>query len=947
MVLTGRFALLPATVVDAVLANPDWRTEVLLMVRGSAMLQSGLLLSSPSLHRAIFASENPPSDKALLALASLILRAAFRPTPFGLFAAVGITQGPSRTRIGRIEGLAIHADIDLGWLMDLCRDLVAHTEVLGSLRVLANPLAVERGSRLYFEYVDLFDLGAPLGQYRRSSAALSPAVREALRLAADGIAAEQLARTLSSQLKGYGHAETFVLGLLRAGILVPEFVGNPLGDPRADGLAALDALSEPVGQRVRSIRGRLQKNRRNSDFEQSVSELQAIQPTERSPVHVNAVTDIGYPLFEVEIGDAVNLADILANASPPSADAAPYRRLFLRRYESPARVVSLADFASAACDDQELLRDLQSPIQSPARRHRTLSRIAGMAARAGMVEHDLDADDLQSLFFSRGDETMPTTTAEIGFEVIRGASAGGLGHLVIPAAFAGSPRAGATVGRFAAIQRDLADQLRSYHRATISSVEAVEIAATPGSGAHANVAIRPHTTNLRIDIGRKTTADGVVALSDLDVTMRANRLVLWDRARERFVHPVFTTMHRADLYGPSVVRFLWALSTDGFDVVRPFTWGALEALPFRPRLRYRRCVLARASWTIDFSKVETGRILDELDVFRREFAMPDRVSLVDEDSVEHVIPTDLGAPLGRALLVDHVRRGATKRITLQERLPDVGDTWLESAEGTHRAEFVLSLTAVQRLAGLAPPPPLPDVTDHPAWLFYKWYCDPIDADRVVGLASALITSAPPGSLRNWHFVRYRDPEFHLRFRVEPELHDAWRDRLDAFSSDLVKQRTIRRFETAPYEPEVERYGGYRYLERFESLFTSSSEAAVRDLGGKRSSNQRIHAALESFNEFALSALLPQQLESFVDNMNIERTPMNQGERGILRGLRPIRLVAGVDSVDCLGFAPALAIASSLHLHLNRYGLSGRAEESANRIEWHLARTAIVKKDAAC
>jgi thiopeptide-type bacteriocin biosynthesis protein len=147
--------------------------------------------------------------------------------------------------------------------------------------------------------------------------------------------------------------------------------------------------------------------------------------------------------------------------------------------------------------------------------------------------------------------------------------------------------------------------------------------------------------------------------------------------------------------------------------------------------------------------------------------------------------------------------------------------------------------------GRDPPRPLPVVsaeerTRPPGseWLFAKLYCPPSLEDdlitkRVRGFCEA---AEDAGWADAWFFVRYADPERHLRLRIHgpPERLAGALPGACAWAGALIAEGLCLRFCLDTYDREVERYGGTPGMAAAEALFAADSRAvaAVLDLVGR-------------------------------------------------------------------------------------------------------------------
>jgi len=170
---------------------------------------------------------------------------------------------------------------------------------------------------------------------------------------------------------------------------------------------------------------------------------------------------------------------------------------------------------------------------------------------------------------------------------------------------------------------------------------------------------------------------------------------------------------------------------------------------------------------------------------------------------------------------------------------------LPSADGGHHiVELVVSLglrsappntTAVVGADERGPSPVVTsDVRLRPPgsdWLYLKLYGPRSGEDELLaGPVRQLSREIDETRVADdWFFVRYADPDAHLRlrFRGAPErLTGTLLPRLCAWASRLVADGRCHKFAFDTYEREVERYGGPEATSATEALFAADSRAAV-------------------------------------------------------------------------------------------------------------------------
>ncbi|HZC29565.1 MAG TPA: thiopeptide-type bacteriocin biosynthesis protein, partial [Gaiellaceae bacterium] len=225
--------------------------------------------------------------------------------------------------------------------------------------------------------------------------------------------------------------------------------------------------------------------------------------------------------------------------------------------------------------------------------------------------------------------------------------------------------------------------------------------------------------------------------------------------------------------------------------------------------------------------------------------------LVHEDQE---LVTDLGNPLSVEALLHHLRR--REQATLVELFPSPDELCAHGPEGRFTHEIVIPFVrvtegrtsnrraareeAVQRR-----------FSPGSEWLYAKLYTGNGTADRVLAdvvepvVEAALDTNAA----ERWFFVRYADPHFHVRLRVNGDPRRLVSEVLPLLHEQvelLLAGGAMWRLQLDTYERELRRYGGDDGIELSEELFWHDSEAVlgiVRMLWGDEGLDARWRLAL--------------------------------------------------------------------------------------------------------
>ena len=119
------------------------------------------------------------------------------------------------------------------------------------------------------------------------------------------------------------------------------------------------------------------------------------------------------------------------------------------------------------------------------------------------------------------------------------------------------------------------------------------------------------------------------------------------------------------------------------------------------------------------------------------------------------------------------------------------------------------------------------------WLYYKWYCGKRVADRLITelLPRVMQALKEKAEVDHWFFIRYGDPESHLRVRFHLKDIEKIGKALLIVRSELrpyLDQGFIWKVQTDTYHRELERYGT-NTMESMERVFHSDSTFCVSAL----------------------------------------------------------------------------------------------------------------------
>ncbi|HWC28057.1 MAG TPA: lantibiotic dehydratase family protein, partial [Solirubrobacteraceae bacterium] len=646
-----------------------------------------------------------------------LIRMSTRPTPYGLFAGVGladvgdatdlrIADAPPRTRTRP----------DMEWLLALVARLEARPEVRRELRVFANPAVLLHGGRAFLAERAVLGAGdaAPVG------IRATGAVRRALELArapvpwtrlADellatpGATAEKVERLLDELWE-----QTFLLCELRPPLTAASPARHVSRCLAAVALAAHERAALDAVLDAAAAWDELAIAERPDRYE-ALAELAAaaVPDFRETPIQVDSALALeGGHVHAAVAREAASAAELLLRLSPFGAGRGQldaYRHAFMGRYgtEREVPLVELLDpdhglgppsghgWAGPGVDQAKL-----------AVRNQTLRALALDALRDRRLAVSLDDAALERLAVTSPTADNAPVSLDVAVFVLAASvaaiDAGDFELLIGPNL--GAQEAGRNLGRFG----DLLGEAGSAALAGVAAAEArqhprdvaAELVYLPRRGRSANVVIRPpiHRREVAVATMPGVPARDAIPLAEILVGVRDGRFYArWPGADGDL------RLHARHMLNPqqapAAVRFLEDLANDGRMQLGSFAWGPAAELPFVPRIQRGRIILAAAQWQIDQAMRDAGLASSEPDFaaslahWRKQWMVPRRVYLTVADNR---LLLDLDAPEQAEQLREELRQlpeGAA--LLLQEPLPGPEHAWLEGPAGRHLTELVVPI----------------------------------------------------------------------------------------------------------------------------------------------------------------------------------------------------------------------------------------------------------------
>jgi thiopeptide-type bacteriocin biosynthesis protein len=955
-------------------ADSDELRTWLVKAWADPLLREAVACASPSLALRADRIEADPGVatrqvlSAAVALGRYLLRAAGRPTPFGLFAGVAGARfgGSASVRFGEAHRAA--ARCDAAWLLSVIERCEACAPLADRLTVVFSSLAVLHAGKWE----------VPAGPDRQMIRD-TPAVRAVRDASQAPVRISVLADRLSSAFPGSGdRGGRMVVELVRLGFLITSLrpamtttdgLGHVTRELRAAGADEMPEMAVLLEQ-LEALHHNLashnaaEPERQTAMRERLTTAVTEISAEGRTPLCLDLRLDAEVTLPESVGQEMAAAASALIRLSPSPAGSPiweDYHRRFTERFGT-GTLVPLLDVINPGIGLGYPAGYPTSILPLPAERD------AGRDARlaqliTGVSEVRLTDDLIGTMTGTLFDPQRVPAHVEIAARV-QAASTADLdaGRYILHISPARA--AGTLTSRFSALAAGAGlDHIYRNVPAVYDGARLVQLSVPPLFIRGQNVGRIPAYLPGVLSLGEHPgSGRKPLGPDDLAITATFRGLHLVHRGTGQVIEP--QVFHPLDLEKqlPALGRFVAHLPRAFVADYLAFDWGPFRRLPHLPGVRYRRSVLSPEQWRLTAGALPAAPSgLDEwrrcLAAWRERIGCPGTVQLHNGDQT---LRLDLGEPLHALCLREHLDDNQPAIMTRAPRPEDYG--WI----GGHAHEIALPLTRL----GVPAPAEMPErlvrvlgaghgqlpLATGSAWVSAKLFTAADAMDEIIGgHLPALIAAL--GTDEVW-FIRYRNREEtdHLRLRIAAGHGQAEHRAaaVAAWAGDLRVLRLCARCTLDTYYPEVGRYGDGERMRAAEAVFVADSAVAITQLRQQLRIDPMALAALGMFDiaaafcggleqgaQWLADRRLPPGKPADRATARIATTLARNGELssfGTLPGdlapswlqraeaLSAYRKTVGADT------STAYVLESLLHIHHNRYrGIDRDGEEICLRL----------------
>ena len=844
------------------LPHPFEVRDVFQLFKDCETLQEVIHVSSKTLFKKIVSVLNgETTDENSIhriehSLLKYIKRASYRPVPYGLSAGVSIGEIQDKTDIMLVERNKYIKSVrlDMSLLCAIYRKLIERDDITHTLIWYPNnTLYRVDGEYRYYEYQHIGDR-----QYSLSSFKATDVVTQIIELSKNGIQLGALLTSLESLEYDRGESQSYLRELIDSKVLISEL------EPSVSGvfysrriLSFLEKNSHLKEDALTHIRDVLERSERLTCTidKCNIGEYEKLAKVlNDSNVEFDALVqvDLYKPLLHksldekiaLDLKEAIEISNNLNNHIPYSARMRldNFISEFGKRYEGmeiPLLIALDSDLGIGypAGLDIEMEDDLVLPIHSSETAiiydyrqnfYTVLEKYHNCISEKSH-EIELTTQDYNSIVRKKnyGAEIIVSMVSlvreESGLKIV---------HL-------GSEPVGAGMSaRFGHLNPELFQANKAiciaeeeyYRKLNAIVVEVVFLPSDKGG----NIVARPELRKFEVPIiaNSSVTAENVVPLDDIMMSVSQNKIVLRSKSRSVFIIPKFSSAFNSSLCKHPIFNFFSDLKYQSLEGYLNWSWGVLSDMPFLPRVRYKNIVITRAKWTVNYHDVETlirhGDSSGLIEHFNKK-NIPLKFCLSQND--DFLLPLNLNLSSDFEMFTTELKKH--KRVTLMEDIFANGtDMVVKGPEGHFTNELMVFWNNLESQTVFSPTSNkfnyMSKKTFIPGedWIFTTIYCGKRVADRIIKDHFVNMVGDLKRQFKTltWFFIRYSDPKFHLRLRIRstPSSNEQIRHVLADLFKRLYDAKLIWDVKNEVYNRELQRYGDLN-IENAESFFCIDSE----------------------------------------------------------------------------------------------------------------------------
>ncbi len=449
------------------------------------------------------------------------------------------------------------------------------------------------------------------------------------------------------------------------------------------------------------------------------------------------------------------------------------------------------------------------------------------------------------------------------------------------------PSSANLLGRFCHLDENLKESVRAQlekeeqHSPDVVFAEVVHMP----EGRPGNVIARPHLRKYEIVFlaDSSLAKEYQITIDDLYVSVSGHRVNLWSKRLKKQVIPRLSCAHNFSSHSLSTYKFLCLLQYQENSLPNFTLPESQNSASFVPRIMLDNLILSERKWSIERKRLVDLIISDSMgdSAINRdtwvdlvnEYYLDEYVIYAQGDNALHL---NLLNPIMLDVLLAETK--GQELVELRESLIHQYKTPVKSFSGECYANEIIvpyfnnsakvykndndnlenNIKAQNTQRRFSP---------GSEWLSLKVYAGNSAVEALLVDYLFPLIKSNRKLFEKWFFIRYGDPDWHLRLRFYGKreiLYGALLPKINELLEPMIRSGQLHKSELFTYEREVERYGGPESIALIEHLFMTDSNLVCNtillELEGEKDIRWRVALLLTDKLLSAFGHSLEEKLE---------------------------------------------------------------------------------------
>jgi lantibiotic biosynthesis protein len=381
-----------------------------------------------------------------------------------------------------------------------------------------------------------------------------------------------------------------------------------------------------------------------------------------------------------------------------------------------------------------------------------------------------------------------------------------------------------------------------------------------------NILLRENSRDYEIPFLAKSSLphQNQITLDDLYISIQNGKIILRSKRLNKIIVPRLSSAHNYSYNALPVYQFLCDIQNQDIQLGLSFYWGSIASyFNFLPRVTFKNAILQEATWHIH--KVEIESFIKNINVFYKFIEskkIPSFFVLVDGDN-ELLVNTKSSTSVDA--FIETIKK--RNSIVIKEIIIPTTKLFTNENKEFYCNQFIAPLIKTEKIYKDILQKDIKNIEIQrefligSKWLYYKLYCGCNDAEKILttNILPLIQYLLKEKLITEFYFIRYTDPQFHLRIRfLIPDVNNTPQilKICSITFKDLLDKQFVWKIQNDLYIREIERYHPL-LIESTESLFFMDSITTLHFLNKLNSEEkekerwlfamQKIETLLKLFN----------------------------------------------------------------------------------------------------